>query len=184
MNDCCSHDEPIGRVVRKIGDVDSSQGNFARDRQLDDPSIKDVLAQFLSRVDRLESVLCDKQRYLPEADRTGGKSIICKSLICQRLALLAQPSIGCEPNQRMGVEQNHFNAFHSVPIGEMMSPVTTRRPLRIPRAFRLRCLYGLSSTIGLPFFVITTLSPVRSTSSISARHLALNSEAFIIRDMG
>ena len=38
--------------------------------------------------------------------------------------------------------------------------------------------------MGLPFLVITTGTPVRSTSSIMARHLALNSEAFITRGIG
>src|SRR2546423_2954193 len=144
MNNCCSHNEAVGRIVRKIGDVDSSQGDLACDWQLDDPGIKHVLAQFLCRLDRLESVLCDEQCYFPETDCTDGETIICESLICQRLALLSEPRIGCEPDQRVGVEQNHFSAFHSTSTGEIISPVTTKRPFRIPRAFRLRCLYGLS----------------------------------------
>lgn len=40
---------------------------------------------------------------------------------------------------------------------------------------------GTSRATGLPFLVIWTLSPVAATSSITLRHLALNSEAFIVR---
>ena len=39
---------------------------------------------------------------------------------------------------------------------------------------------GRNSATGLPFLVIRTGSPVRATSSISARHWALNSEALTI----
>src|SRR5262249_60713222 len=117
--------------------------------------------------------------------RADRQLILTKSHASRSSAPFAKRRIVAgDPDSGMGVEQNHLRAFHSISIGEMISPVMNTRPLSMPNAFRLRCLYGLSSAIALPFFVITTLSPVRSTSSISARHLALNSEAFIIRDMG
>src|SRR6266849_7345594 len=83
----------------------------------------------------------------------------------------------------MRIEQNHFNASHSTSIGEMMSPVMNKRSFKMPRAFFFGGRCGTNSATGLPFLVITTAWPVRSTSSMMARHLALNSDAFMIRDM-
>src|SRR5713101_2823002 len=84
----------------------------------------------------------------------------------------------------MCVEQDHFSASHSTSIGEMISPVMNKRSFKMPRAFFFRGRCGTNSATGLPFLVITTAWPVRSTSSMMARHLALNSDALIIRGMG
>src|SRR5262249_44123813 len=77
-----------------------------------------------------------------------------------------------------------LSASHSTSIGDMMSPVINTLSFQMPRAVVFLLLCGTSSAAGLPFLVMTSVSPVRSTSSISARHLALNSEVLIIRDMG
>src|SRR5438067_7743913 len=79
---------------------------------------------------------------------------------------------------------NHLRASRSTSIGEMISPVTNTLSFQMPKAFFFFDRCGTRSAIGLPFLVITTAWPVRSTSSIKARHLALNSDASIIRGIG
>src|ERR1700693_4777402 len=65
-----------------------------------------------------------------------------------------------------------------------MSPTIKSSSLRAPRRLGLRGRCGTSSATGLPFFVMTTATPVRATSSIRARHLALNSDALMWRVIG
>src|SRR6201989_1637067 len=79
---------------------------------------------------------------------------------------------------RAGSQQNHFIASHSTSRGEVMSPVISTLPFQIPNGLFCADRYGTSSAIGFPCLVTMTGSPVAATSSIKARHLALNSEAF------
>src|SRR5262249_26739606 len=51
------------------------------------------------------------------------------------------------------------------------------------RGLRLRTRCAMSSTSGSPFLVITIGLPASATSSISAKYLAFNSEALMMRDM-
>src|SRR6202007_445402 len=82
------------------------------------------------------------------------------------------------PESCMGIQQNHFIASHSTSSGEMMSPVISTLPFQIPNGLFCADRYGTSSAIGFPCLVTMTDSPAAATSSIKARHLALNSEAF------
>jgi hypothetical protein len=52
-------------------------------------------------------------------------------------------------------------------------------PASAPNNIEGRSRKGSSRLIGLPFFVTTTGSPLSATSSITWRHFALNSDAFI-----
>src|SRR5262249_15071862 len=51
------------------------------------------------------------------------------------------------------------------------------------RGLRLRTRCAMSSTSGSPFLVITIGLPASATSSISAKYLAFNPEALMMRDM-
>src|SRR5262249_20872466 len=90
---------------------------------------------------------------------------------------------GRQPNCGVCVEQDHLSASHSTSIGEMISPLMFTLPFHMPRGLRFGTRCGTSSTSGFPFLVITMGLPVSATSSIRAKHLALNSEALMMRDM-
>lgn len=88
-----------------------------------------------------------------------------------------------QPEQRVCVQNDtpHFMASHSTPIGEMMSPIYLTDPRIDPKMGFRSSRACVSSATGLPRLVMTTRSPLSATSSIIFKHLALNSEAVMVR---
>lgn len=175
-------DESVGGVAAEVLDLDSQYRNVSGQRQFLNAGLEDQ-APLLARIaQRAKATFRDQECQFPKADCANSEMAFLQGRDCHRSGLSPKRLIVAQkPDSRMGVEQDHLSAFHSTSIGETISPVMNRLSFNSPNAFGrdLRC--GTSSATGLPFFVITTDAPVRSTSSIRARHFALNSEALIVR---
>lgn len=73
-----------------------------------------------------------------------------------------------------------LSAFHASSRGETMSPAISIVSFSFPKAdVGLDAFIGVNFAIGTPNFVITISFLVSFTSSISLRHLLLNSPAAI-----
>ncbi len=62
-----------------------------------------------------------------------------------------------------------------------MSPWISNVSFNAPKRLFGRSSAATSFDTGFPFFVMITDSPVFATSSITRKHFALNSDAFMIR---
>src|SRR5580658_2945172 len=108
-------------------------------------------------------MLSDEQSNFPKANGADREvTVFCRFLDHTPGPLPKRTVIQSHPHRRLGVQQNHLSTSHSTSIGEIMSPRISVRPFQIPIGLRFAGLCGVTSATGLPFLVMTRVSPVRS----------------------
>ena len=182
------NDEPIRGIALKSGGQASDFGGDSRRDGQDAhrPRIGRGVEPSVEWFVEVDPTQADEHSDFPQADVTQKWSRVGGQVIEFRDYLTAQPIVGLDPpDPSMGVQQgrpDHFKALisRSVTTGLKGSPCQRTRVLRsLSHGLSEASISGTSLATTLPCLVIVTDSYRSCTRSMTARHFALNSVAFI-----
>ncbi|MFI3157831.1 MAG: cobaltochelatase subunit CobN [Methylococcaceae bacterium] len=182
FEDGSSRNEAVGGIFVQSFQSNRKYADFTVNGILNQTGGKKFVAPSAGRLRKHQTTCTVKHFAFPETDSAHRQlpglpcrlRDVARSFAQSRIVLI-------HPHQCVSIKQDHELASHSTSIGDMMSPLISTMPLCRPNGDgRVSSTYGRSSATGLPFLVISIASPVRSTSSISARQFALNSDAWIV----
>ncbi len=177
-----SPNQPVRWIARIVVRKLRGQGCYLwRDRQ-DCQIFEQKSKRGFNRAVNLHLPASYQHRKFPHRDRRDRQSPAtarapnCRGSLSRKLLRI----VG-RPGHHVRVEQNHRKPSQSSrgTTGDSISPTIFITPFSLPMKSSFLSSTGTSLAIGFPRFVITSGSRVERTSSMRARHRALNSPAAI-----